>query len=343
MIDDSMTLADKRPFLETRAKIIGAIRSFFVSEGFLEINPPIIQSYPSQEPYLEPMTVNLHDQKGKYYPGFLAMSPEFRMKELLTAGYKKIFAITPTFRNHESFGGVHEPEFTMLEWYRTGKDYRALMTDCEKIFTIIARTLAGAGSDPAPGKLDLTRPWLRLSVRALFKKYAQADITHLGAKRERWLALAKKFGYHISNRTTLDDIFFQIFLNRIEPHLPKNRPTFVYDYPIFQAALARRKKDDPRFAERVELYCGGLELANGFSELNNAPEQLKRFRLEQKIRKSLKRPVYPIDPHFIAALKKMPPACGMALGLDRLIMLFTGAKNIADVIAFPTSKIFSRV
>lgn len=244
--------------------------------------------------------------------GFLHTSPELCMKRLLCAGYPKIFQICHCFRQAER-GSLHLPEFTLLEWYQAYKDYRDLMDECEELFVFINRELGRGEELIFQGQtISLQKPWERLTVSAAFKQYTDLDLA---------TALAQ-------------DCFDELMVTRIEPCLGKNRPTFLKDFPASRAALARLNKKNPGTAERFELYLAGLELANAFSELNDAAEQAQRFKKEQAQRAALHKTVYPWPQKFIEALPDMPPAAGIALGVDRLVMLFADQLQIDAVVTF---------
>jgi lysyl-tRNA synthetase class 2 len=234
------------------------------------------------------------------------------MKRLLAAGYEKIFQICRCWREGER-GSLHAPEFTLLEWYRSGGDYRGLMEDCEALIRFLAQALGMGSTLFFRGRtIGLEGPWEQMTVRAAFESYG-------GMSAEE--ALAK-------------GLFDEIMVEAIEPGLGKGKPTFLYDYPAERAALARLKREDPSLAERFELYIGGLELANGFTELADPEEQRDRFERENAARTAMGKPPYPMPEKFLAELSEMPPSAGIALGLDRLVMVFADAPSIDEVVAF---------
>ena len=252
--------------------------------------------------------------------GYLITSPEYSHKKLLAAGFENIFEITRAFRAGEHFGGLHNPEFTMIEWYRTNADYTAIMDDVEKLVQYVAGQISPEQARRVEG------PWERLTVAEAFQKYTNVNLDEVRDDTE----------------------FFKIFLTHIEPKLGQERPTILYEYPARMAALARIVAK-PRstsglateyIAERFEVYIAGMELGNAFSELNDAQEQRRRFMEEQKLRKELGKEVIPIDEDFLDAIGNMPPSAGIALGVDRLVMLLTGAKNIEEVLTFPANELF---
>jgi elongation factor P--(R)-beta-lysine ligase len=249
------------------------------------------------------------------------------MKRLVAAGLPRIVQIGKCWRGNES-GPHHRGEFTMIEWYRAGAPLAALADDCEALLRAAA---VAAGRDPAA--LGLAAPFTRATVRDLFARHAGFE---LGGDEEASTLRAKAAaaGVALGSATAWDDIFFQVFLDRVEPRLAAGGPTFVFDWPAPLAALARPKRDDPRVVERFELYAGGLELANAFGELTDPVEQRRRFEEETAIRAARGKQLYPIDEALLAALPAMPQTAGIALGFDRLVMLVLGARDIRDVVAF---------
>lgn len=243
------------------------------------------------------------------------------MKRLVVGGTPRIFQITQCFRAEEA-GPLHEPEFSMLEWYRAFSDHHELMRDTEQLVFEVARAITDDHILSWAGRsIDLTPPFPRLSIRKAFAKYADgADALKLAETDEAR--------------------FFELYVDRVEPALARRKkPVFLTDYPVSQAALARRSPTDARTAQRFELYVAGVELCNGFAELTDADEQRRRFRREQSQRRERGQPVYPLDEPFLAALDEgLPPSGGNALGLERLIMLVTGAPAIQDVMAFPAAR-----
>jgi lysyl-tRNA synthetase class 2 len=300
-----------------REKVVDTIRSFFKDQNFHEVFTPILVPVPSIEPNLEVFRTELRTSKGQKRPGFLIMSPEFSIKKLLAAGIGNCFEITKCFRNEEEVSKLHNPEFTMLEWYRINADYTDIMKDFEDLFVKII------GSDKLTYQgveHNLTRPWPRISFEEAFKKYAGNKIEEVK-----------------------DEDFYQIFFNEIEPELLKlKKPYFLYDYPISQASLSRPKASDGRFAERFEVFLAGVELGNCFSELTDHIEQKKRFEADLIERKKTGKTVYPIDEDLIEALKSgLLKVSGIAVGVDRLIMLAADASSISETLFFPGEEIFN--
>lgn len=342
-----------------REKVIDAIRAYFKGQGFHEAEVPLLLPAPSTEPFLEVFETELKDDQGNKWQGFLPSSPEFALKKLLSAGSGSVFTITKSFRNGEGRSSRHNPEFTILEWYRTPGNYMDVARDFEELMRYISlsvRESPGRRSQYASGSLpeglgqklsyqgleyDLGSPWERISVSEAFEKYAGIDVeTMLDEKKLK--AAGKKKGYQIGEETTWEEIWNQIIANEIEPKLGLTGPTILYDYPIAQAALAK-PASDPRFAERFEVFMAGLELGNCFSELTDWREQEARCLADLAERKALGRTEFPMDTDFIEALKMgMPETGGIAVGVDRLVALFADTPDIADTLFFPVAEMFDR-
>ncbi len=334
--------AAKRVHLETRGRVTAAIRHFFAARGFAEVDTPALQISPGLEPHLMAFATELVEPGEGPRPRYLHTSPEFAMKKLLVAGVPRLFQLAHCFRNGER-GRIHHPEFTMLEWYRAGAGYRDLMADCE---ALLAAALAASGRPHftwAGRSADPARPWLYLSVAEAFARFCRIDLLAtapepLAPSLDLLAAAAQPLGIAAHEGDDWDDLFFRIFLERIEPLLGIGAPTILYDYPIAMAALARAKPEDPRLAERFELYVCGLELANAFGELTDAAAQRRRFLADQDRKRARYGTAYPIDEDFLAALAHgMPESAGIALGLDRLVMLASGAAQIEDVLWAPVA------
>jgi elongation factor P--(R)-beta-lysine ligase len=334
--------AEKRGKLEARARILAAIRGFFAARGFAEVDTPALQVSPGLEPHLQAFATVLEEPGEGPRPRYLHTSPEFAMKKLLVAGVPLLFQLAHCFRNAER-SRTHHPEFTMLEWYRAGATYRDLMADCE---ALLAAALAAAGGTAFTWqgrRADPGAAWSYLSVAEAFQRFCGIDLLAtapdpaapslaLLADVARPLAIAPHAG------DEWEDLFFRLFLERIEPQLGIGAPTILYDYPVSMAALARPKPGDPRLAERFELYVCGLELANAFGELTDAAAQRRRFLADQAAKQRRYGETYPIDEDFLAALAHgMPESAGIALGVDRLVMLASGAETIEEVLWVPVA------
>lgn len=302
--DDHFYLARKSQALQMRARLIQSIRSFFIQQDFLEVETPVRILSPAPEEHIEAIP------SGSW---FLHTSPELCMKRLLAAGYPRIFQICKCFRAEER-GGKHLPEFTMLEWYVAQFDYTKLMDQCQAMLTVTLNDMGHARDILWQNKkINLTTPWERIAVTDAFSRHAPISMKE---------ALEK-------------DQFDEILVEYIEPHLAQDRPVFLYDYPAELASLAKIKKSDATVAERFELYIGGMEIANGFSELTDANEQRRRFEEASGARAAKHWCSYPMPEKFLVALEHLPPSAGIALGIDRLTMILAGTATIDDVIPFP--------
>lgn len=332
--------ARKRPYLEARARILAELRAFFVADGFLEVETPALQVSPGLEPHLHAFSTDLVEPDGTVRRLHLHTSPEFAMKKLLVAGLPRIFQFARVFRNGER-GATHHPEFSMLEWYRAGATYRDLMADCEWLLRAALKSAGGARFVRAGRESDPWRPFQYLSVAEAFGSYCGIDLLATAPDPaepdlDLLAAAAAPTGIRPHEGDCWEDLFFRIFLEKIEPFLGCGAPTVLYDYPVSMAALARPKPEDPRLAERFELYVCGLELANAFGELTDPRSQRSRFEADCAKKRALYGCEYPIDEDFLAALEAgMPDSAGIALGLDRLVMLATGASRIEDVLWAP--------
>lgn len=290
-----------RPALERRARILDGIRAFFRQEGFLEVETPVLLPHVAPEEFIDPFGVG---------GWFLSTSPEMHMKRLLAAGSGDLFQVTRCFRRGER-GRLHNPEFTMLEWYRGGAGYLKIIEDTERLVLEVA---AGLGLGPAiryQGRaIDLSRPWPRTTVREAFLRSAGWDpVSRLDPER-----------------------FDLDLVDRVMPAFDPGRPTVLLEYPAANAAMARLKPGDPAVAERGEVFVGGMELANAYSELTDAGELERRFREALRERGEGERP---LPENFLRAVSRLPACGGIALGVDRLVMLLCDAAAIDDVVAFP--------
>jgi elongation factor P--(R)-beta-lysine ligase len=331
--------ADIRPFVTARAAITRALRDWFESQGFTEVETGILQVSPGNETHLHAPSTELARPDGERVIRYLRTSPEFACKKLLAAGETRIFELARVFRDRER-GDLHLPEFTMLEWYRANAPYEVIMADCVTVIAHAARA-TGIGSFAFRGKVcDPNAEPELLTVAAAFKRYADIDLlaTIEGGEGDR-AALAKvaEGKVRLADDDSWSDIFSKILVEHIEPRLGLARLTVLFEYPAPEAALARVKPADPRVAERFEVYACGVELANGFGELTDTAEQRRRFELamDEKQRRYGER--YPLDEDFLAAVADMPDACGVALGFDRLVMLASGALRIDQVTWTPAT------
>lgn len=312
-----------------RQEAYAALRDFFGGQGFLEVETPCLVPTPGLEPHIDPFEVPFVPQTdvGTRRSLYLHTSPEYAMKRLLADGSPPLFQLCKTFRNGE-VARAHNPEFTLLEFYRPHADYHAIMADLEG-------ALAAVEARVTPDDTLFRRqPFERLTVRDALVRYAGIDLwAHPDADSFRRAAVAR--GVHVGASTSFDDVFFHVFLELVEPRLGRDRPTFLVEYPASMASLARLKPSDRRVAERVELYVDGVELANGFSELVDPVEQRARLVDEQAQRRAAGRRAFPLDEAFLEALGRMPPSAGIAVGFDRVLMLLLRTPDIADVLLFP--------
>lgn len=335
--------ADRRPFLIGRNAIQAALRGFFAREDFIEVDTAVLQVSPGNEAHLHAFATEALTTDGQKAPFYLHTSPEFACKKLLAAGEERISCFAHVYRNRER-GPLHHPEFTMLEWYRAGEGYESLMMDCVRILALATETAKtgklayrGAESDPFAGPE-------RISVAEAFERHAGVDLLASVAAdgstdRDHLAAEMKRVGMRVADDDGWADLFSRVLVEKIEPRLGFGRITILDEYPISEAALARRSARDPRVAERFELYACGVELANGFGELTNAAEQRRRFGIEMAEKARVYGETYPIDEDFLAALSLMPEASGIALGFDRLVMLTTGASRIDQVLWAPVAEV----
>jgi elongation factor P--(R)-beta-lysine ligase len=331
----------RRAALARRAQILAAVRRFFAERDFVEVDTPALQMSPGLEPHLQAFATELRDpREGRTISRYLHTSPEFAMKKLLVAGMPRIWQLSHVFRNGER-SATHHPEFAMLEWYRAGASYRDLMDECRELVRA-GQQAAGVGALVWRGRAaDASQDWQQITVAEAFDRYCGLDLLAtapdpLHPDAGLLAAAARRIGIALHPGDDWEALFFRIFLDRLEPRLGVGAPTILYDYPISMGALARRHPEDPRLAERFEVYVCGLELANAFGELTDPAEQRARFRADQARKRQLYGGAYPIDEDFLAALEHgLPASSGIALGFDRLVMLATGADDIEEVLWAP--------
>jgi lysyl-tRNA synthetase class 2 len=333
--------ADRRAFLLARGRIQGAVRGWFEAQGFLEVETSALQVSPGNETHLHAFATELIGPDGSRRSLYLHTSPEFACKKLLAAGEERIFTFAPVFRNREH-GALHHPAFTMLEWYRAREPYEQLMGDCAALLEIAAKA---AGATELRFRERVADPFAapeRITVADAFRRYAGIDLSACapsprlrGEGARAFRAAAEAAGIRTAEDDTWGDVFSRILVERIEPAIGNGRATLLTEYPAQLAALAHPKPGDPSVAERFELYACGVELANAFGELTDASLQRQRLEAEMAEKERLWGERYPIDDDFLAALARMPPASGAALGFDRLVMLATGAQRIEQVVWTP--------
>lgn len=327
---------ERRRFLKVRSQTIRALRGLFEDQGFEEVQTPVLQVCPTIDAHIHGFKTDLKGPDLQIRKTlYLQTSPEFDMKKLLVAGMPKIYQICPAFRNGEG-SRLHSPEFTILEWYRARADYTALMRDCEDILRQVAEKAEIQTYTRLEKTCDPFADWQRISVAQAFDYYAQIDLNSCLGDRDHFANLAQAQGVRVIAADRWDDIFHAVMAAKIEPFLGMGVPCILYDYPVSMAALSRRKPDDPRFAERFELYVCGVELANGFSELTDVTEQTARYEAEMQAKQELYGETYPVDEDFLQALAYgMPESAGIAMGVDRLVMLASGAGHIDQVLWAP--------
>jgi lysyl-tRNA synthetase class 2 len=333
----SETHAERRPFLLARGEITRAVRDLFAAMEFVEVETATLQVSPGNETHIHAMRTELASPTGRDQR-FLRTSPEFACKKLLAAGEQRIYEFARCFRNRE-YGALHHPEFTMLEWYRARDRYERLMDDCMAVIAATAQTTGTRQFSFRDRTADPSAEPERITVTEAFERFAGIDLMAAlppeGPDRRRFARMAIDAGVKVPNDDSWGDVFSRVLVEKIEPHLGIGRATILDEYPAVMSALARPKPSDPRVAERFEIYICGVELANGFGELTDPVEQRRRLAAEMAEKERIYRERYPIDEDFIAALGAMPPACGVALGFDRLVMLATGAQRIDQVMWTP--------
>lgn len=324
----------KTPYLQARARILGDIRAFFDARGYLEVQTPALQVAPCMEAHIQAFKTEITSaDRQRVKPMYLHTSPEFAMKKLLVAGLPKIYQLAIVFRNAEG-SAWHSPEFSMLEWYQLGMDYTQMMDETVDLL----RHIIAAPVEVEGRRCDIHAPWEKITVVDALKKYADIDISQNLCDLEHIRAEAARTGVYVSPHDDWENALLKILMEKVEPVAGSPAPTILYDYPVSMAALSRPKPEDPRFAERFEVYVCGIELANAFGELTDAKVQRERFLHDVALRKQVYGADYPVDEDFLAALEYgLPPCSGNALGIDRLVMLATGADDISFVQAAPVT------
>jgi lysyl-tRNA synthetase class 2 len=328
----------KLDMARARSRLQAAVRRQLSVKGYDEVETPCLVPFPGMEPHIQAFeSAFAPEGGGPGHPLYLHTSPEYAMKRLLAAGFERIFQLARVFRNGE-LSATHNPEFTMLEMYRTGTNHRGIMRDLEELLEACASALDPKGLPRArrfEHELSFAAPFDRMSVASAFAA-AGVDLAACEGDADRLRAAAQARGIDAGrDGESFADAFFRVFLSAVEPGLGKRRPVYLTDWPASMAALAQISPEDPRWAERFELYAAGLELANGFAELTDSSEQRRRLLEERAERQRLGRAAYPLDERFLEAVGRMPEAGGVAVGLDRLLMLLTGARSVADVLLFP--------
>lgn len=323
---DRASLLDRLPLLRRRQLMLKAIRSFFDAKDYLEVETSYLVQAPGEEVHLEPFHTIYETPQGDKQSLFLHTSPEFAMKRIMAELHQPVYQLARVWRNKEG-GATHSPEFTMLEWYHPHCSLAELMDETEQLCKILFPQQIYYQNQ----KIRFDASFERLTIQEAFQKFVGVDILSLSDDPKK---LADAVGCSLRQHETWEDLFFRLLLERIEPNIGRDRPTFLMHWPVQQAALAKINPSDPRVALRFELYAGGLELANAFEELTDPIEQKKRFVTDRKQRALLypDAPTWEVDEAFLQALPKMPPCSGIAVGVDRLVMLATGVKNIQDIL-----------
>jgi lysyl-tRNA synthetase-like protein GenX len=334
--------ADRRPALLARARIDAAVRGWMAERDFLVIDPPGLQRSPGNETHLHAFATRMIGKDGQEQAMYLHTSPEFTMKKLLAAGETRIASLQHVWRNRER-SALHHPEFTMLEWYRTGEPYEAIIDDTLAIIRLAAEVTGIAQFDFRGRVCDPRAEAERISVAEAFERFAGIDLLATmnadGMPDDAALAAQmERVGMALPEDRRWSYLFTHVLVEKVEPELGNGRVTVLDRYPACEAALARRVPGDPRVSERFEVYACGVELANGFGELTDAAEQRVRFNAEMDEKARIYGERYPVDEDFLAALDFMPEASGVALGFDRLVMLATGAQRIEAVLWAPVAE-----
>jgi elongation factor P--(R)-beta-lysine ligase len=329
---DKQRHEDRRPFLLARNRIFNATRQWFADRDFLEVDTPALVVSPGNEAHLHAFATQMIHDDGSQSTRYLHTSPEFACKKLLSAGESRIFSIGHVFRNRERTA-THAPEFAMLEWYRARESYTTIIEDTLAMLRMAADVTHNHIWTWRERICNVSKEADWLSVNDAFKTFAGVDLLSTlhadGTANREALAMLSPVAFAADE--SWSDIFSRILVEKVEPHLGNGRVTVLYEYPRVEAALARSCADDPRIAERFELYACGVELANGFGELTDADEQRRRFTADMDVKQQRYGERYPLDEDFLTALRSMPEATGVALGFDRLIMLATGAPTIEHV------------
>jgi lysyl-tRNA synthetase class 2 len=325
-----------------RNRIAGGIRAWFEARDFVEVETPALQVSPGNEAHLHAFATEAIGIAGERSPLYLRTSPEFAAKKLLAAGETRTFELARVWRNRER-GPLHHPEFTLLEWYRAGETYETLMDDCASLLAVAAEAAGTTVLSYRGLSIDPLAEPERVTLAEAFHHFAKIDLLATveaggATDRDALVSAATGQGVRVAPDDTWADVFSRVLVEKIEPHLGRDHATILCEYPVSEAALARPKAADPRVAERFELYACGVELANCFGELTDPAEQRRRFEAEMAEKARVYGECYPIDEDFLAALASMPQASGGALGLDRLVMLATGARHIKQVLWAPVAQ-----
>lgn len=320
---------------------VQALRDFFISSNYHEVETPTLMPRIPIEPNLYPLKTNWNQKNLDFY---LPTSPESSLKKLISQGIGNCFAISKVFRDLEDIGPTHNLEFSMLEWYEMDKTYLDIATTTQKLVLEIYHSILKKQHKELTNilnyqgtEINLSSPWYFFTLKELFQKFANIDLSK-NLTAEEIIKTAKDKGYNVDGVTTWEPLYTQIFINEIESKLPQDKPVFILDYPTALSPLCLPCQNEPGFSQRFEFYIGGMEIGNAYTELNNSQILKDNFEAETKFRQDNNLPLHPYDQEFIDACGKLPPCAGIGLGVDRLAMLFADSNNIEDVIYFPTSK-----
>lgn len=323
-----------RRSLLLRAEILRAIREWFWARGFVEVDPPILAPWVGMEPHLAPLRTTVHDGSGRAVRLYHQTSPEYALKKLLAAGIPDCFALGHVFRDGE-VSELHNPEFTLLEWYRRETDYTALMRDTEQLVADLATRFQGKPELNRRGqRIDVAPPWERITVADAMMRWANVDVETF-CDDEAFRRHVRSQGHEWVRDEPWEELFYKLFLTHVEPKLGSPKPVILCEYPARFGALARRLRERPHVVERFEAYVAGIELCNAFTELTDPAEQRERFERECEERRKLGREALPVDEDLLDALTELPPCAGNALGVDRLVMLLVDEPSIERVTWFP--------
>jgi elongation factor P--(R)-beta-lysine ligase len=326
---------------QERWAALRSIREFFWDLEFTEVETPLLVRLPGQEPYLSPMSLRVSDHAGVAHDAFLQTSPEYTMKKFLAAGYTRIFSLNKVFRDREKFGDLHNPEFTMLEWYRADADFYAIMDDVASLILHLENSMQK--SEQFENKhIRTNRGVTRIHMRDVWKETVGVNLDNY-IQTDDMIQLCRDRGHNVASDEQYENAFYTIFLNDVEPTLKDRGAVIIHHYPAPMAALAKLSDVDPRYAERFELYMGGIEIANAFTELTDATAQRERLEQEYALRQRFEKDMYPLDEDFLAAVAQMPKSSGIALGVDRLLMVLLGQPSLYGLLPLPARLLWESV
>jgi elongation factor P--beta-lysine ligase len=321
---------------------IQSIRQFFIDKNFHEVDTPTLLVKIPIEPNLYPLKTTWTQKNFDFY---LPTSPESSLKKVIAEGIGDCFAISKVFRDLEDIGPTHNLEFSMLEWYEMGKTHHDIAITTKNLILDVLHQVQKKLNLPQAdiityqgNQIDLDGDWYQFTLKELFQKYANIDLSK-NLTAPEIIATAKAKGYNVDNVTTWEPLYTQIFINEIESKIPQDKPFIIFDYPTQTSPLCQICPDSPGFSQRFEFYIGGMELGNAYTELNDSKILKDNFEVETKFRQDNNLPTHPYDQEFVDACGKLPPCAGIGLGVDRLAMLIADTANIEDILYFPTSKL----